>query len=59
MSEQSLQLVQHVVINLLSFVFLDLLWLAVVYTEQVVPKRRNHEELLHHRVHVADAPQVL
>jgi hypothetical protein len=49
---------QHVVINVKSLILLDVLLGMVVNAEQVVSEGRDHEELLEHRVHVADAPQV-
>lgn len=58
MGNQLLKLVHHVVIDLLSFVFSQLFWLAVINTEQVVAECRHHKELLHHTVHVADAAKV-
>ena len=58
MGNQRLKLVQHVVINHVALVFLDLFRLAVINAHQVVTEGRHHEELLHHAVHVADAAQV-
>ena len=58
MSDQLLHLVHHVVVNLLILVLFDLLGLAVIDAEQVVAEGGDHEELLHHTVHVADAAQV-
>jgi len=50
--------VKHIVINVFSLILDDLFGLSVINAEQVVPQRGNHEELLHHGVHVADAAQV-
>ena len=58
MCEKYLHLVKHVVINVFSLILDDLFGLSVINAEQVVPQRGNHEELLHHGVHVADASQV-
>lgn len=55
MSDKLLQLMHHVVINLLTLVFFEILRLAVVHAQQIVPEGRHHKELLHHTVHVADA----
>ena len=41
-----------------TFVLYKILWFAVINAKQVVPESRNHEELLHHGIHVADAAQV-
>ena len=48
----------HVVIDLLTLVLLDFLSLAIINAEQIITEGRNHEELLHHTIHVANAPQV-
>ena len=48
----------HVVIDALALVLLVFFFHAVIDTEQVVSKGRNHEELLHHAVHVANAAKV-
>lgn len=58
MCEQSLHLVQHVVVDLLLLVLFNHFWLAVVDTEQVVSESGDHKELLQHRVHVANAAKV-
>ena len=58
MSHQLLHLVHHVVIDFFTFVLYQILWFAVINAKQVVPESRNHEELLHHGIHVADAAQV-
>ena len=57
-SDQLLHLVHHVVVNLLILVLFDLLGLAVIDAEQVVAEGGDHEELLHHAIHVADAAQI-
>jgi hypothetical protein len=48
----------HVVIDALALVLLVFLCHAIVNAEQVVSEGRDHEELLHHTVHVADAAEV-
>jgi len=57
-SDEFLHLMHHVVVNLLTFVFLEIFCFTVINTEQIVPEGGDHEELLHHRVHVADAAHV-
>ena len=57
-SNQFLHLVHHVIINLFALVVFQVFWLAVVNAEQVVAEGRDHEELLHHAIHVADAAQI-
>ena len=49
---------EHVVVNDSTFILSQLLSLAVLYAEQVVPERWDHEELLHHAIHVADAAEI-
>ena len=58
MCNQSLHLMKHVIINLVSLILNKLFTLSIVNTQQVVPEGRNHEELLHHRVHVTNAAQI-
>ena len=57
--EESLHLMQHVVVNDFLLVFSGVLSDAIFHTEQVVAESWDHKELLHHRVHVADASEVL
>lgn len=57
-SNQFLHLVHHVIIHLFALVVFQVFWLPVVNAEQVVAEGRDHEELLHHAVHVADAAQI-
>jgi hypothetical protein len=59
MSHQLLNLMEHVVIDLFISILFNVLFLSIVHTEQIVSKVWNHEELLHHRVHVANAAKVL
>ena len=56
--EQTLKLVKHVVVDCLVTIVFELFFYTVVNAEQVVAECGNHEELLHHAVHVADAAQV-
>ena len=59
MGHESLQLVEHVVIDCLApFVLDEVLLFSIISTEHIVPEARNHEELLEHTVHVADAAEV-
>jgi hypothetical protein len=58
MSHQLLQLVKHIVVHLLILMLHQILSLPVISTEQVVSEGRDVEELLEHRVHVANAPQI-
>ena len=58
MSDELLQLVHHVIVDHVTLVLFHLLGLAIVNAEQVIAEGGNHEELLHHAVHVADADQV-
>ena len=59
MSNQLLQLMEHVIIDCLLSVFLQLFFLAIIDTEKVIAQGWDHEELLHHGVHVADAAKIL
>lgn len=58
MSDQLLSLMHHVVIDCLTLVFFELFIFTVIDAHQVVSEGGNHEELLHHAVHVADAAKV-
>ena len=58
MCNQVLTLVHHIVVNSLAFVLFHVGWLSVVNAEQVVAEGWNHEELLHHAIHVANAAQI-
>jgi hypothetical protein len=52
---------QHVIVDdqvTLLVVFLGVRCYSIIYAHQVVAEWGHHEELLHHRVHVADAAQV-
>ena len=49
---------EHIVIYIPSLVLDDLWILAILDAEKVVAEGRDHEELLHHTVHVADAAKV-
>ena len=51
-------LVHHIVIDLVALVLLHIQRLSIVNAEQVITESRNHKELLHHTVHVANAAQV-
>jgi hypothetical protein len=53
-----LQLVQHVVVDGVSFVLLNIVGLIVIDAKEIVPESSNIKELLKHRVHVANATQV-
>ena len=57
-SDHLLQLMHHAVVNALPLVVLEVFGLAVIDAEQVVAEGWNHEELLHHTVHIADTAQV-
>ena len=57
--DQSLQLMKHVIVDLLFFVRHNIRWLIVVHGQHVVSEAWHHEELLQHAVHVADATQIL
>ena len=57
-SDKLLQLVHHVVVDLVAPVLLHVKFFAIINTHQVVAEGGHHKELLHHRVHVADAAQV-
>ena len=57
-TDQLLHLVHHVVINFFTLVIYKILWSAVINGKQVLPEGSNHEEFLHHGIHVADAAQV-
>jgi hypothetical protein len=57
-SHQLLQLMQHVIIDWVTFVFLDIIWLAIIDTEKIVSESWDCEELLEHWVHVANATKV-
>ena len=48
MSDQLLELVHHVVIDLVTPVLLQVLFFAIINTHQVVSEGWHHEELLHH-----------
>ena len=58
MSEQTLKLMQHVVVESVVTVGLHFFSDVVIHSQQVVSQCWDHEELLHHAVHVADAAQV-
>ena len=53
-----MELVHHIVVDHVALVLLHLFRLSVVHTEQIVAEGWDHEELLHHAVHVADATKV-
>ena len=50
---------QHVVINFLVFEFLEVRSDSIINAQHVVSEAGDHEELLKHTVHVADAAQIL
>ena len=59
-AEHLLELVQDVVVDVVLVIFADqVLGLLVVGHQNRVSELLAHEELLDHRVHVTDAPQVL
>jgi len=58
MSHQLLKLMQHVIIYFQAFVFLDVFWEMVIYTEEVISESWNHKELLEHGVHVTNASKI-
>ena len=58
MGQQFLHLVQHVIILLLALVLSYGRLHSVIHAQHVVTEGRNHKELLHHRVHVANATQI-
>jgi len=58
MRNQLLHLMHHIVINFFALIFLDLFLLAIIDAHQIVSEGWDHEELLHHTVHVADAAEV-
>ena len=49
---------EHVVIDFFALVIFQLLRLTIIDCKQVVAEGGDHEELLHHGVHVADAAEV-
>ena len=59
MRHQLLHLMHHVVIDYLSLEVNELLGNTIFHRERVVAEGWDHEELLHHHVHTADAAQVL
>jgi len=59
MSNQALQLVQHIVIEDLTLVLLVVLPDAIIDAQKVVAEGWGHKELLHHAVHVTDATEIL
>lgn len=48
----------HVIIDLITLVLCHFEVLTVIDAEKIVAEGGRHEELLHHRVHVADAAEV-
>jgi hypothetical protein len=58
MSNQSLELMQHVVIKHFALVLLVVFGDSIVHAQDVVAEGWSHEELLHHRVHIANAPKI-
>ena len=58
MSYESLELMKEVVVKDFSFVLLVVFNDPIVDTENIVAEGRRHKELLHHAVHIADAPEV-
>ena len=56
--EDLLHLMEWVVVDLLTLVLLDVLFNSIINRKQLVSESRYVEELLHDRVHVADATQV-
>jgi len=49
---------QQIIIYLVTSIVLHVGRHLVIYAHQIVPKRRDHEELLHHTVHITDTSQV-
>ena len=49
---------EHIIINHFVFVLHEILRDAIIDAKQIVAKAWDHEELLHHAVHVANATEV-
>lgn len=49
---------KNIVINSFALVLLKIFRLAIINGEKIVAEGGNHEELLHHCIHVADAAEV-
>lgn len=47
-SHQLLQLMQHVIIDWVTFVFLNIIWLVIIDAEKIVSESWDCEELLEH-----------
>lgn len=56
MSNESLKLMEKVVVENFAFVLLIIFNYIIVHAEDIVAEGRRHKELLHHAVHVAYAP---
>ena len=47
-SHQLLQLMQHIIIDWVTFVFLDIIWLVIIDAEKVISESWDCKELLEH-----------
>lgn len=47
-SHQLLQLMEHVIIDWVTFVFLNIIWLVIIDAEKIVSESWDCEELLEH-----------
>jgi hypothetical protein len=55
---QLLELMEHIVIDLVALVLLQVFRQSIIDTQQVVSERGDHKELLKHGVHIANASQI-
>jgi hypothetical protein len=49
---------KNIIVNLVSLVVNKVLWVTIINGEKVVAESWYHKELLHHRIHIANATKV-